>query len=386
MAAQFVCSCGCAFEYVWCPTGRRFSLPVIRTYLAWFAILLAAGWIGSCCQLAGEACCYSLFRWRLLQDVRCMAVMRLSSFGHVWSPAAKDSYACLDGCGQSVCPCQAGSVVGSLWDDQVKAFLPAGALSGQTLCPLVYISSFSRTVLAALLLGSREDCSHYALFVDAMDSNRLGEALSPIAWAICSALYRSSVSMLLCLEEIGGSFLLQIASKWRVQDGDCPSINPVSVVVQAWSSGDDVQIVHYSCVALMGLSDQLVHARSIWVRFSPQKHVAGYSVLLDCWIVMPYLFRSLLQGHFYAVVDAPMFFLDHVIRLCRCLPVARLGNRVHSPEDYRTFGAGVFKAVVAGFLPTTTAPLLLLPLLPGSAGLAIGHLVFRSPSSCYLLV
>jgi len=106
--------------------------------------------------------------------------------------------------------------------------------------------------LAALLLGSREDCSHYALFVDAMDSNRLGEALSPIAWAICSALYRSSVSMLLCLEEIGGSFLLQIASKWRVQDGDCPSINPVSVVVQAWSSGDDVQIVHYSCVALVG--------------------------------------------------------------------------------------------------------------------------------------
>jgi hypothetical protein len=128
MAAQFVCSCGCAFEYVWCPTGRRFSLPVIRTYLAWFAILLAAGWIGSCCQLAGEACCYSFLwvaacshgfchvslfllihgpwflgvldcwpysRWRLLQDVRCMAVMRLSSFGHVWSPAAKDSYACL---------------------------------------------------------------------------------------------------------------------------------------------------------------------------------------------------------------------------------------------------------------------------------------------------
>ena len=106
--------------------------------------------------------------------------------------------------------------------------------------------------MAALLLGSREDCSHYALFVDAMDSNRLGEALSPIAWAICSALYRSSVSMLLCLEEIGGSFLLQNASKWRVQDGDCPSINPVSVVVQAWSSGDDVQIVHYSCVALVG--------------------------------------------------------------------------------------------------------------------------------------
>jgi hypothetical protein len=107
-------------------------------------------------------------------------------------------------------------------------------------------------VLVAFLLGSYGDCSHYALFVDAMDSISLGEALSPIAWAICSALYRSSVSMLLCLEEIGGSFLLQIASKWRVQDGDCPSINPVSVVVQAWSSGDDVQIVHYSCVALVG--------------------------------------------------------------------------------------------------------------------------------------
>ena len=56
------------------------------------------------------------------------------------------------------------------------------------------------------------------------------------------------------------------------------------------------------------------------------------------------------------------------------------------PSLSRTFGAGAFKAVVAGFLPTTTAPLLLLPLLPGSAGLAIGHLVFRSPSSCYLLV
>jgi hypothetical protein len=34
-----------------------------------------------------------------------------------------------------------------------------------------------------------------------------------------------------------------------VQDGDCPSINQVNVVVQAWSSGDDVRIVHYPCVA-----------------------------------------------------------------------------------------------------------------------------------------
>jgi hypothetical protein len=32
-------------------------------------------------------------------------------------------------------------------------------------------------------LGLLWDCSHYALFVDAMDLISLGEALSPIAWA-----------------------------------------------------------------------------------------------------------------------------------------------------------------------------------------------------------
>jgi hypothetical protein len=106
--------------------------------------------------------------------------------------------------------------------------------------------------LAALLLGSHEDCSHYALSVDTMDSNRLGEALSPTDWATRSALCRRSASMLIRFEEIGGSFLLSITSKWRVQDGDCPSINQVSAVVQAWSSVDDVQIVHYPCVAWIG--------------------------------------------------------------------------------------------------------------------------------------
>jgi hypothetical protein len=106
--------------------------------------------------------------------------------------------------------------------------------------------------LAALLLGSHEDCSHYALSVDAMDSNRLGEALSPTDWATRSVLCCRSASMLIRLEEIGGSFLLSITSKWRVQDGDCPSINQVSAVVQAWSSVDDVQIVHYPCVAWIG--------------------------------------------------------------------------------------------------------------------------------------
>jgi len=120
------------------------------------------------------------------------------------------------------------------------------------LSPPFHISSFCRTVLAALLLGSHEDCSHYALSVDTMDSNRLGEALSPTDWATCSALYRRSASMLIRLEEIEGSFLLLITSKWRVQDGDCPSINQVSAVVQDWSSVDDVQIVHYPYVAWIG--------------------------------------------------------------------------------------------------------------------------------------
>jgi hypothetical protein len=38
--------------------------------------------------------------------------------------------------------------------------------------------------LAALFLGSRGDCSHYvSLYIDAMDSISLSEALSPNAWA-----------------------------------------------------------------------------------------------------------------------------------------------------------------------------------------------------------
>ena len=86
----------------------------------------------------------------------------------------------------------------------MKASLPAKALSGWVRVspqstdfpPLFYISSFYRTVLAALLLGSHEDCSHYALSVDAMDSNRLGEALSPTAWATVVVL--SVAALLAC--------------------------------------------------------------------------------------------------------------------------------------------------------------------------------------------
>jgi hypothetical protein len=55
--------------------------------------------------------------------------------------------------------------------------------------------------------------------------------------------------MLFRLKEIGGSFLLSLTSKWRVLDEDCSSINIVNVVVQVWSAGDDVRMVHYSCVA-----------------------------------------------------------------------------------------------------------------------------------------
>ncbi|KAH8479572.1 hypothetical protein H0E87_031553, partial [Populus deltoides] len=64
----------------------------------------------------------------------------------------------LAGSGWFVCAYQANSAVGRLWNS-------------------------ARFVLAALFLGSYGDCSHYALFVDAMDSISLGEALSPIAWA-----------------------------------------------------------------------------------------------------------------------------------------------------------------------------------------------------------
>ena len=52
--------------------------------------------------------------------------------------------------------------------------------------------------------------------------------------------------MLVPLKDIGGSIFLQLPSKWRVLDGDCSSINQVNVVVQLWSSGDDVRMVHYS--------------------------------------------------------------------------------------------------------------------------------------------
>ena len=33
------------------------------------------------------------------------------------------------------------------------------------------------------------------------------------------------------LKEIGGAFLLQFISRWRVQDGGCPSLNKVDIVV-----------------------------------------------------------------------------------------------------------------------------------------------------------
>jgi hypothetical protein len=73
----------------------------------------------------------------------------------------------------------------------VKASLLAEALFGWVrvspqstdYTPLVLSWSLCRFVLAALFLGSYGDCSYYALFVDAMDSISLGEALSPIAWA-----------------------------------------------------------------------------------------------------------------------------------------------------------------------------------------------------------
>jgi hypothetical protein len=74
----------------------------------------------------------------------------------------------------------------------VKASLPVEALSGwvrfspqSTDCtPPVPYWLFCRSVLAALFLGSRGDCSHYvSLYIDAMDSISLSEALSPNAWA-----------------------------------------------------------------------------------------------------------------------------------------------------------------------------------------------------------
>ena len=33
------------------------------------------------------------------------------------------------------------------------------------------------------------------------------------------------------LKEIGGAFLLQFISRWRVLDGGCPSLNKVDIVV-----------------------------------------------------------------------------------------------------------------------------------------------------------
>jgi hypothetical protein len=73
----------------------------------------------------------------------------------------------------------------------VKASLPAVTLSGWVrvspqstdYTPHVPFWSLCSFVLAALFLGSCGDCSHYALFIDDMDSICLGEALSPIAWA-----------------------------------------------------------------------------------------------------------------------------------------------------------------------------------------------------------
>ena len=73
----------------------------------------------------------------------------------------------------------------------MKVSLLAKALSGWVrvspqstdYMPLVLSWSLCRFVLATLFLGSCGDCSHNALFVDAMDSISLGEALSPIAWA-----------------------------------------------------------------------------------------------------------------------------------------------------------------------------------------------------------
>jgi len=127
----------------------------------------------------------------------------------------------LAGSGWFVCACQAGSAVVLL---QVCFGCLSLGLSRRLfpLCSLSWYHGFQ-----SVGWGSLPNCLGYCY----------------------SVLYRSSTSMLVWLEEIRGSFLLSITSKWRVQDGDCPSINQVKVVVQTWSSGDDVQIVHYPSVA-----------------------------------------------------------------------------------------------------------------------------------------
>ena len=109
----------------------------------------------------------------------------------------------------------------------MKASLPAEALSGWVrvspqstdYTPLVLSWSLCIFVLAALFLGSCGDYSHYALFIDAMDSISLGEALFPIAWAtdivvrLDYHLHIISASILVRLKDIGGSFMLQLTSK-----------------------------------------------------------------------------------------------------------------------------------------------------------------------------
>ncbi|KAJ7014846.1 hypothetical protein NC653_004216 [Populus alba x Populus x berolinensis] len=96
----------------------------------------------------------------------------------------------LAGSGWFACAYQASSTVGTLWD-------------------------LTRSVLAALFLGSCGDYSHYALFIDAMDFISLGAALSLIVWATDVVL---SASMLVRLKDIGGSLIIQLTSKWRVLD------------------------------------------------------------------------------------------------------------------------------------------------------------------------
>ena len=99
-----------------------------------------------------------------------------------------------------------------------------------------------------LFLGSCGVCFHHgSLYVDAMDSISLGEALSLNAWATVVVL--SVAALLACCfawRKWGDlSFFSSLLS------GECWMETVLALnntMIQVWSAGDDVRMVHYSYV------------------------------------------------------------------------------------------------------------------------------------------
>jgi hypothetical protein len=94
-----------------------------------------------------------------------------------------DCLRCVDnplGAGLVICSSLPQFLTGSGWLAWASLMVVAGLCVHIKLIQLWVLVTL-QFVLVAFLLGSYGDCSHYALFVDALDLISLGEALSPIA-------------------------------------------------------------------------------------------------------------------------------------------------------------------------------------------------------------